>query len=498
MKNNTLYSLLLLLSLISFSGCTKYLDTAPTTAIPETEIYKNTKNIETVINGTWRYLNDTYFTFANPGYSTVMRTSDAMGNDVAVTTKYGYRDPYAFTDLYNASGSRTKAIWTILYKVIDNCNNVIAKVDAAAGEPAHKDLLKGQAKALRAFAYLNLATYYQFSYLKDPNALAVPIYTEPTTTETKGQPKASLKAIYALIAQDLTDAQGLLVNYQRPSSEKYQINLAVVNGLLARTYLNMGAWSAAAIAANDARKGYQLMNEVDYKTGFNDNGNVEWIWGHQQTTEQKTASYTFHYLDVSSAGSIYFSFMADPYFKALFDDTDIRSSLFKWDGLPSREGFLRYEKFKFKSNLIGDIVYMRAAEMLLIEAEGNARAGEQEKAIALLNELKTARNAKPYALGSTLSLVDAILIERRKELWGEGFSLSDILRTQQSVVRKAYVDKEGNPIPVSIITPDGITKSVDAQGHRVIKFPNGTDFSVNSNYYLFAIPRDEVNNNSDL
>lgn len=495
MKKNIIYSLLFLLSL---TACTKDLETAPTTAIPETEIYKNTNNIETVINGTWRYLNDTYFTFANPGYSTVMRTSDAMGNDVAVTTKYGYRDPYAFTDLYNASGTRVRAIWTLLYKVIDNCNNIIAKVDAAEGTQDHKDVLKGQAKALRAFAYLNLATYYQFSYLKDPNALAVPIYTEPSTIETKGQPKASLKDIYQLITGDLTDAQRLLAAYERPNNEKYRINQAVVNGLLARTYLNMGDWALAATAAQQARAGYELMNEVDYKAGFNDIANGEWIWGHPQTTEQSTASYTFHYLDVSSPGSYYYSYMADPYFKNFFDATDVRTSLFKWDGLPSREGFLRYEKFKFKSNLIGDIVYMRAAEMVLIEAEGNARAGQQEKAVALLNALKSARKAKLFAAGTSSALIDEILIERRKELWGEGFALSDILRTQQSVVRKAYSHADGSAITVDVITPDGTTKNVAAQGHRVVKFPDGSNFSANSSYYLFAIPRDEANNNENL
>lgn len=67
--------------------------------------------------------------------------------------------------------------------------------------------------------------------------------------------------------------------------------------------------------------------------------------------------------------------MADPYFKDLFDTNDIRYSLFSWDGNPGREGLLRYAKFKFKANLIADIVFMRAAEMYLIEAESEARNG---------------------------------------------------------------------------------------------------------------------------
>lgn len=484
-----------IITALSLSSCSDVLDTAPTDAVVDTDIYQTTDHIQTVINGTWQYLNDTYFTYANPGYTAFMRTSDAMGSDVAVTTKYGYRDPYTFNEMINSSAYRVTSLWTLLYKVIDNTNNVIHKVDAAEGSAADKAILKGQAKALRAFSYLTLASFYQFSYQKDKNALTVPIYTEPTTRETKGQPKASLEDIYTLILADLNDAFTLLADY--PRDEKYEIDQQVVHGLLARTYLNTGAWTEAAEAAKKAREGYNLMNADAYQDGFNDVGNEEWIWGHIQTSEQNTASYTFHYLDVSSAGSYYFSFMADPYFKDLFDPGDIRYRLFEWDGEPGREGFLRYKKFKFKSNLIGDIVYMRSAEMWLIEAEGYARAGQTEQAIEALNTLRAARAAAPYTAASG-NLIDEILIERRKELWGEGFSLSDIIRTEGTVARKAFLNDDGTPIQVEVTTPDGEVKQVNGQGHRVVNFPDGEEFTANSHYYIFVIPDEEIRRNPNL
>lgn len=240
------------------------------------------------------------------------------------------------------------------------------------------------------------------------------------------------------------------------------------------------------------------MSSAAYLEGFNDIQNEEWIWGHIQTTEQSTASYTFHYLDVSSPGSYYYSFMADPFFKDYFDEKDIRHQLFQWDGLEGREGFLRYEKFKFKSNLIGDIVYMRAAEMYLIEAEANARAGQQEEAITVLNELRSARNAELFSSAKGQDLLDQILLERRKELWGEGFSLSDILRTQGTVERKEYKNSEGGNIPVTITKPDGSTAQVTGQGHRVVRFPDGSEFAPNSRYYLFSIPQQEEEINPNL
>ncbi|QIY91378.1 RagB/SusD family nutrient uptake outer membrane protein [Chryseobacterium gallinarum] len=487
-----------LLALWSLASCESELDTAPTNQANDVEVFKTAESAETVINGAWAKFNDDGTTYANIGYSTVLRTSDAMGSDVAVlTNKYGFASAYAFTEMVNSTTSRPLFIWSLLYSTINNMNNVLAKIDGTEGSQEKKNQVKGQAKALRAFCYLNLASFYQFSYLKDKTALTAPIYTEPSTINSVGKKKASLEEIYTLIKSDLTDADHLLQEYTRNNKDK--INRSVVNGLLARTYLNTGEWAKASAAAKIAREGFPLMAPEKYKEGFNDINNAEWIWGHGQTQEQSDASYAFHYLDVSSSGSFYYSFMADPYFKDLFDTNDIRYQLFSWDGLKGREGLLRYAKFKFKPTLIADIVYMRAAEMYLIEAEAEARNGNTSQAVAVLNQLKTARKANVYS-GSLAQddVVKEILVERRKELFGEGFSLSDIIRTQGTVVRKPFVDADGKPVKVQITTPDGTVKTVDGRGHSVFDFPDKTAFVPNSPYYLFSIPQRETENNPNL
>lgn len=487
-----------LIALWSLTGCANELETAPTDQASGEEVFKTAESAETVINGAWAKLQDDGPTYANIGYSTVLRTSDAMGSDAALlTNKYGFPSAYAFTELVNNTASRVQFIWFTLYSTINNMNNVISRIDQTEGSQAKKDQVKGQAKALRAFCYLNLASFYQFSYLKDKTALTAPIYTVPSTISSVPKKRASLEEIYTLIKSDLTEADLLLANYSRNNKDK--INKSVVNGLLARTYLNTGEWSKAAAAAKTARTGYPLMAAEKYKEGFNDISNGEWIWGHGQTQEQSGASYAFHYLDVSSSGSYYYSFMADPFFKNLFDANDIRAQLFQWDGLPGREGLLRYSKFKFKTGLIADIVLMRAAEMYLVEAEAEARNGNITNAVTALNELKTARNANPYSGPLTQNeVIREILIERRKELFGEGFSLSDIIRTQGTVARKPYVDANGQPIKVQITTPDGTVKTVNGRGHSVFNFPDQSAFAPNSKYYLFSIPQKEIENNPNL
>ena len=496
------YIICLAFGLTALTACNKQLNTAPTNAVPGDLLFENVTNLSTLLQGTWASMMDDFYgdVYSNPGYKTIGLVSDAMGDDVAVIpTKYGFKTTYTFTQMYDKTQFRNGAFWGELYKIINNMNIIIAHVDKVDGDASAKNVLKGQALALRANIYLQLASFYQFSYQKDPQAKAVPIYTLPTSDTTVGHPRATLQEVYQLITSDLQQAVTLLQGYQR--SAKWLIDQNVAEGLLARAYLNTGQWAQAAQTAVAARQGYTLMSPAEYKSGFNDIGNEEWIWGHPEIPTQNGGSYTFNFLDVTYNQG-YYSYMADPHFMELFADGDVRKSLFYWDGDPGLEGYLAYGKIRFGSipNQTGDLVLMRASEAYLIEAEGDARANDLNDAVTALNALRAARTAPAYnPTGQTQqNLIDTILVERRKELWGEGFSLSDIIRLQQSVVRKPYTDGSGNPIQVTVTTPDGTTKTVPAKYHTALRFPDGTPFVANSPYYLFAIPQSEEQNNPNL
>ncbi|MGY0035238.1 hypothetical protein [Pedobacter sp. NJ-S-72] len=121
-------SILVSTLLLSFMGCKKELTTKSSQDVPESAVYKDVANIEAVLNGTWAYMNEDGSSYATIGYSTILRTCDAMGNDVAVNpNKYGFSDAYSFNGANNQD--RLETIWTILYKVINNCNNIITRID---------------------------------------------------------------------------------------------------------------------------------------------------------------------------------------------------------------------------------------------------------------------------------------------------------------------------------------------------------------------------------
>lgn len=477
--------------LLLLAGCSgDFLDKEPTDSVSSDEVGVP-GNAERLFNGAWYNLFEYGTTYANIGYRALQCQDDMMADDVVSRPAYGFNSSYQFNDIAIPNNSRTSFAWYLIYKTIDNCNTAIA-ID---GDSEEFFQAKGQALALRAFCYLHLAQHYQFTYLKDPTAPCVPIYTEPTTSETVPKAKSTVAQVYQRVFDDLNLAQSYLKNYTRKGDgQKFKPNTNVVNGLLARAYLLTGQWEEAAKAAAAARQGYSLMTTAAEYEGFNNVSNKEWIWGHPQTLAQSDASYNFYYLDATYVGA-YSSFMADPHFRDTFSEGDIRLGLFQW----MREGYLGYKKFHMRADDTADIVLMRASEMLLIEAEALAREGFPEKAVIPLNELRHARGLGDYDLTgkSQDDVVDEILMERRRELWGEGFSITDILRTQQSVKRVALSVEEQAQQVDAWQEGGGFAKRTPL-GHWFLTFSGGDAFVPNSINYLYAIPKAEIDANPNL
>lgn len=477
------------------SSCSSdFLDHKPTDAV-DAGIVPVPANAERIFNGAWYNLFESTSTYANMGYRALMLQDDMMANDVVSRPAYGFDSSYQFNDVAIPSNNRTAFAWYLMYKTIDNCNTAISIVATGDDNTPAFRYAQGQAYALRAFCYLHLAQHYQFTYLKDPNALAVPVYTEPTTAETQPKGKSTLEQIYALIFSDLTKAKELLDSYVRPDDKsKFKPDGNVVDGLLARAYLLTGQWDAAAKSAIQAAQGHALMTDAKAYMGFNDVSNTEWIWGHPQSVSQSNASYNFYYIDVV-VPDWYNSFMADPHFMDTFTSGDIRLELFQW----MRKGYLGYRKFRIRTDQTGDIVVMRSAEMYLIAAEALARAGQLGEAVKPLNTLRKARGVADYDLSgkSQDEVVAEILMERRRELWGEGFGITDILRTQQAVVRLPLTAEE-QAKEYDCWQPNGTYVKYPPEGHWFTSFPNGSKFVPNSTYYLYAIPEKETNANPNL
>ena len=329
-----------------------------------------------------------------------------------------------------------------------------------------------QAHAIRAFAYLNLAPYFQFGYAAGGRDLpCVPIVTEDTENFTEN-PRASVEEVYQLIISDLTYAIENLEGYVRPN--KSRIDIQVAYALRARAYLNMQEWALAAADAEKALEGYSpaTMAEVS-KPFLYDINEHNWIWGYDMTTDvAKNNTYA-----TSSAWTR--SFSGDSYSAAVqcyatintllynkIPDTDVRKGWWvnealesplleavTWAGVSGQAvstlaidnvkmEFLPYTNVKFGCYSVGtttndeDWPLMRVEEMILIQAEGYAKSGNAAKGKEILeNFVKTYRDPSYSADAANRSLEDEIWYQRRVELWGEGFANPDTRRLNKPLVR---------------------------------------------------------------
>lgn len=475
------------------------LNTSPTNALETGAVYKDMKNIESVFRGSWRYLFNSSMSYAAVGIGSVMLNDDFAGSDAVRTPSYGFAGSYQLNngfgrDIYN------NLLWHLTYKPINNLNAIIKYVDDVEGGEQEKALIKGKAYATRGYLYFLLASHYSFAIDKDPNAVCVPIYTEPSDhgIATTGNAAASVSEVYAQALLDLKTALTLIPEtYSKGNdpTQQYVPDYVVLMGLLARVNLYARNWQDAhdyaskVLAVSD-----YLMTEEEYKSGFNDCKNREWLWAYSGTVDDSTPCYLFHFKDTTTPGSFYTSLNTDPNFKEMFDDGDYRKDLFNWGLTTYGTVAMLNSKFKFRdiTNKLADIVMMRISEMYLIKAEASAHLpGGEDVARSTLQKLRDARMKEGGVAAEVTEsgdeLIRQIWIERRKELWGEGFALTDIIRNQQSVERKEYN---------ATITLRGQT--INVQGHTALSFPDNSAFVPNSKYYLFRILEQEELQNDNL
>lgn len=384
------------------------------------------------------------------GLLSILLNLDHMGADIVHDGtpnwgKYDYVHDYGLDEW-----GRTAQFWNTFYTLIGKCNEVIDFVPA--GEDPELPLVRGylgQAYALRAFSYTYLMLIYQDIIDESGNlrldAPAVPLVyavrdeiSADVAQERQG--RNNIELVMEHIEENFALALPLLEGYERAS--KMEVNYTVAQGFAARYYLLTQQWEKAAQAAELAAQGYDIMDKARLYSGFMNVEDTEVMWGFNHTTETQTA-YASYFSHMSNTSSGYGGIgqMVKCIDKSLYDQipaTDFRKGLFNGpEGNPeaATEG-AKYPyanlKFGYDSQWLQDYIFMRASEMYLIKAEALARTGANSDAAAAMKPLMAKRD-----LGYTKSsvTVEDVLLQRRIELWGEGFVYFDLRRNGLDCIR---------------------------------------------------------------
>jgi len=413
------------------SSCDKdYLnEPKPTSTVNSEVIFNSRDGADAFMSGILRRSRSQFTATDSGGLYSMYFARVNKGNDLVLGQMW-YLFDYA-NDNREPTYRRTKFSWEYPYYMINQLNIFIKGVkesESLSQKDADESL--GQAYAMRAFHYFQLALEFQHAYNYDPTLPAPPIYDEPAK---EGKPMSTMKELYDFIVADLTQAVALTPETR---INKSYVDKSVANGILARVYQTMDNWSGAETAAANAQIGYSL-NAAEYGNGFDDMSSSEWMWAMPQTSDQSNYYYIAPHAFTDNVNDGYGLAFWNTDFVNLFSETDVRNTFFDIYGVGDSPVYYARASSKVTFSFTSDIPIMRSAEMLLIEAEAKARLGNDTAAANLLYELQSDRDPNAVASGNTgNALIEEILVERRKELYGEiGVEWFDAKRLRRGITR---------------------------------------------------------------
>lgn len=408
-------------------------------------------------------------THSDFGFPALMLSMESRGADlVSENIEYNwFSGEMRYLDM--GSNLRFTAMhWTSMYTQINSSNEVIRAYGERSEQPLFQFYL-GQAYALRAFNYFYLAQLYQQTYAGNEEAVCVPIITEANmkTVNTEGCERATVREVYDFILSDLEMALDMLQKTTVARPGKDFVSPEVVYGLRARVYMVMNQW---AKAFDDASMVINTSGAVPYtreevsKPTFADINHNAWIWGiNQEETDQTVSSAICNW--PSHMGSFSYGYaqvgawrMVNRALYASIPTTDVRKGWFLDEEATSANlnaeqanyvnsyDMLPYTQVKFAPymNELGtytnasDIPLMRIEEMYLIAAEAQAMMGNPSGGASTLNGFVATYRDPAYTCTATTAeeVREAVWMQRRIELWGEGHSYFDLMRMKKGVDRR--------------------------------------------------------------
>ncbi len=484
--------LLLLITITALASCKKeYFNAGPTGSVDDASIYATTTNASNVINGIYRYLYTRFDNQNTPGQGGVMLMLDFMGEDLHQALANWYtpgNGSGGWVNHRNDANSYVAYPFRMYYRCIGNANALIENIDKSIGVQPDKNRLKAEALAMRAWGYFNLVQIYAKRYDSTAIPNNQPGVSMPLKSTDQKLPRSSVEEVYTQINKDLNEAVTLFTTASAPPANvKSHLSLRATHALIARVALTQQNYSRAIQAAQQVINlgGSSLMTNAQYQAGFNDINNPEWIWGAFMQDDQGDTFGSYMAQISLDGNTTYIRGVPKRINQALYDwipATDVRKTL--WEPSPNATNFplpttayarTPYMSRKFKiRNLptIGDVPYIRLAEMYLIIAEANASLGRDVPARQALFTLAVNRNPG-YVLStnSGAALITEILNHRRVEFWAEGFRWYDLKRLNLPLDRTV------------------VPNYVSASAGGVLQVPAG------SNLWQFAIPITELQAN---
>jgi hypothetical protein len=354
-----------------------------------------------------------------------------------------------------------REIWRDHYRVVLAANAVIEfapGVDVPGFSDDEKAQIVAEATALRALAYFNLVNLFAQPYTLDNGAsLGVPLVLSPNILlgDATFPSRATVAEVYTQIENDLN---AIIDELPSGAGNPGFVTKGAVHAFLSRIHLYKGEWDDAATQASNALgEGHEIASDYN----FYNTSNLENIFviSNSAIDNGRTGAggWASYYQPGSLGGRGDAPFSDD--LLAAYEDGDLRFENLHLEGNDAAGiAAVFTTKFPDAINNSDDSPVFRATEMYLNRAEALVASKNEvdPEAISLINELRVRAGLSEYTAGDFAGpdeLLDAIRVERRKELAFEGHRRPDLLRigeplrADQPEITAPGADKVILPIP---------------------------------------------------
>ncbi len=441
MNKKLIYSFVIVASVFTALGCSKFLDKKLQGVYQTNEFYTTSAAAVQAVNEAYTELTFTSAT-ANP----LWVFGDVASDDAATGNPGASPDAETIDKFsYSSTNSHLSNEWNNFYEGITNCNLVLAHVPSINMDTALRSRILGEAQFLRAWYYFMLINIYG----------DVPIVLTPLTPAQMQIPQSPVKEIYESVIEPDLQAAFHILPASYTGADVGRATSGAAASLLAKVYLYQQKWDSSLVYSNLVinSEQYGLMNLYSQDFDALHKNNKESIFevqmlGGQNPNVGNALNQWFapqvvggYYCDAPNQNFVdEFEQTADSVYDPRLDYTVGRDSMLWNDGevyqksWSPQTGYLtrKHQQPLSQAPVIGqgscDYVAIRFADVLLFNAEALNELGQTSAAVVPLNEVRK-RARESYLYDSTLNGYGAI----------PAGLLPDVTAISQSQVRTAII-----------------------------------------------------------
>ncbi len=246
------------ISSLAITGCNKYLDKEPLSAITQRDFYSNAAEVNAALTGVYNAIGARTI---SPGFGNPTPYYAKMDLYTELGLERGLSGTIA-SGTYDVTNGTVAELWAGFYQAVQRANNLLFYMTKAqSAMPATEYAsVQAEAKVIRAMAYWHLISYFG----------DVPFLTQPPTQdEISALTRTPKKTIINFLLKDLEDAANSL-NWL--PAQAGRVSKGVAMGLGARLAMLDGNYDyAATITDNIIANGPYGLNPV-FENLFRKNG----------------------------------------------------------------------------------------------------------------------------------------------------------------------------------------------------------------------------------